>query len=128
MDQAGYAPQFNDDNGFDDSSGGDYNYVGAKYIDLGEHVRCHRAYPTGARNCVGHRTTEGLIDRAHSQGAYVYPSIGGWSLSKPFPKMAANAKSRRNFAKNCVGLIREYGFDGIDVDWEVSMRTQTLIS
>mmetsp|Transcript_15025 Transcript_15025/g.29711 ORF Transcript_15025/g.29711 Transcript_15025/m.29711 type:complete len:1992 (-) Transcript_15025:64-6039(-) len=118
MDQAGYAPQFNDDNGFDDSTGGDYNYVGAKYIDLGEHVRCHRAYPTGARNCVGHRTTEGLIDRAHSQGAYVYPSIGGWSLSKPFPKMAADAKSRRNFAKNCVGLIREYGFDGIDVDWE----------
>jgi chitinase len=39
-------------------------------------------------------------------------------LSSVFPKMAENAKGRRNFAKNCVGLVREYGFDGIDISWE----------
>jgi chitinase len=59
-----------------------------------------------------------LIGRAQSQGAQVYVSIGGWSLSDNFPKVAANAVTRRNFAKNCVGLVREYGIDGIDVDWE----------
>lgn len=32
--------------------------------------------------------------------------------------MAANAKARKNFADNCVKLIKEYNFDGIDLDWE----------
>jgi hypothetical protein len=50
----------------------------------------------------------------------VYPSLGGWSLSDPFPAMAANETSRLTFATNCAKLILEYGFDGLDIDWEVS--------
>jgi GH18 family chitinase len=113
-----YAPQFNDNNGFDDSTGDNFNYVGAKYIDLGEGVRCHRSSPKGKRDCKGHLFSQGLIGRAQSQGAQVYISIGGWSLSDAYPKLAGSAAARRNFAKNCVGLIREYGVDGIDIDWE----------
>lgn len=111
--QAGNAPQFHDDNGFDDNSGPDWNYVGQHYVDLGPDVYCHRATPTGKRDCNGHSAREGLIGRAHEQGALVYPSIGGWSLSDVFPELSASAEGRRNFAKNCVGLIREYNFDGI---------------
>ena len=110
---AGYAPQFDDDNGFDDASGPAWNYVGSRYADLGPDVRCHRATPGGKRDCNGHSAGEGLVGRAHSMGASVYPSIGGWSLSGVFPAMSASASSRRNFAKNCVGLVREYNFDGI---------------
>jgi chitinase len=62
---------------------------------------------------------KGLIGRAHSQGALVYPSIGGWSLSGVFPELSADASARRNFAKNCVGLIREYNFDGIGESWPI---------
>lgn len=113
VENAGHAPQFHDDNGFDDSTGPEWNYVGAKYVPVGNEVYCHRATPTGKRDCNGHKADEGLIARAHSQGALVYPSIGGWSLSDTFPEMTANAAARRNFAKNCVGLIREYNFDGI---------------
>ena len=117
-----YAPQFDDDNGFDDTNVnvelGEFQYVGAKYVDLGEGVRCHRASPSGKRDCKGHLLSQGLIGRAQSQGAQVYISIGGWSLSDAFPKMAASGAARRNFAKNCVGLVREYGLDGIDVEWE----------
>jgi GH18 family chitinase len=113
-----YAPQFNDDNGFDDSSGDNFNYVGSKYVELGEGVMCHRSSPKGKRDCKAYLLSQGLIGRAQSQGAQVYISIGGWSLSDNFPKVAANAVTRRNFAKNCVGLVREYGIDGIDVDWE----------
>ena len=76
-------------------------------------MRCHRATPGGKRDCNGHSAGEGLVGRAHSMGASVYPSIGGWSLSGVFPAMSASASSRRNFAKNCVGLVREYNFDGI---------------
>ena len=61
---------------------------------------------------------EGLIYLAHQAGAEVYPSIGGWSLSDPFPVMAADAESRATFASQCVDLIKNYNFDGIDLDWE----------
>eukprot|EP00970_Alexandrium_tamarense_P000666 scaffold69_cov198-Alexandrium_tamarense.AAC.106 len=46
------------------------------------------------------------------------PSLGGWTLSDPFPAMAASSTARAKFAQNCVELILEYGFDGIDIDWE----------
>lgn len=110
---AGHYPQFYDDNGFDDTQGSDWNYVGSQYLPHPTGIYCHRTTPTGRRDCNGHRASEGLIDRAHGQGAEVYVSIGGWSKSEVFVGLSANAVSRRNFAKNCVGLIREYNFDGI---------------
>lgn len=71
------------------------------------------------RTCNAHRSEEGLIHLAHAAGAEVYPSLGGWSLSDPFPAMAADGEARRNFVEKCVELIEEYGFDGLDIDWEV---------
>jgi len=68
--------------------------------------------------CSAHNYDQGLIYLAHAAGAEVYPSIGGWSLSDPFPVMAASASARATFASQCVSLIRNYNFDGIDLDWE----------
>ena len=68
--------------------------------------------------CNNHFYEEGLIHLVHAAGAEIYPSLGGWTLSDPFPKMAANSEARKNFARNCVELIKEYDFDGIDLDWE----------
>lgn len=76
---------------------------------------------------MGHLAGEGLIGRAHSQGASVYVSIGGWSLSDAFPELSANAESRRTFAMNCVGLIREYNFDGIGKVFLCLMLVSNLI-
>eukprot|EP00986_Skeletonema_menzelii_P012924 scaffold7298_cov150-Skeletonema_menzelii.AAC.24 len=70
------------------------------------------------KTCNRHFYEDGLIYQAKAAGAEVWPSIGGWSLSDPFPTMAASELSRENFANNCVKLIEEYGFDGIDIDWE----------
>ncbi len=58
---------------------------------------------------------------AHQAEVEIYPSIGGWTLSEPFPPMSASVDARKNFIEACVGLIKEYGFDGIDIDWEVSI-------
>ena len=60
-----------------------------------------------------------MIHQVHAAGAEIYPSLGGWSLSDPFPEMAANAKARMNFVDKCIELIEEYDFDGLDIDWEV---------
>nr|MDJ0703624.1 glycosyl hydrolase family 18 protein [Leptolyngbyaceae cyanobacterium MO_188.B28] len=45
-------------------------------------------------------------------------SIGGWTLSGEFSDVALTATSREKFAKSAVDFMTQYGFDGIDIDWE----------
>mmetsp|Transcript_23079 Transcript_23079/g.46713 ORF Transcript_23079/g.46713 Transcript_23079/m.46713 type:complete len:1317 (+) Transcript_23079:171-4121(+) len=78
---------------------------------------CSWDTPTG-KVCNFHFYEKGLIYLVHQAGAEIYPSLGGWTLSDPFPAMAANDAARVTFATNCVKLIIEYGFDGVDIDWE----------
>jgi GH18 family chitinase len=59
----------------------------------------------------------GLLDLAHEKGVKVMASIGGWSMCKHFPEMAADPVKKQRFIDDCVKLINT-GFDGIDLDWE----------
>ncbi|EZH74267.1 hypothetical protein ATO12_15490 [Aquimarina atlantica] len=59
----------------------------------------------------------GLLDLAHQKGVKVMASIGGWSMCKHFPEMAADPVKRAKFIEDCKRLIN-IGFDGIDLDWE----------
>jgi chitinase len=94
---------------------GPYNWAAAP----GEgDMYCSWDSPDEAPACSAHNYEEGLIYLAHAAGVEVYPSIGGWSLSDPFPAMAANPEARKRFASQCVDLIKNYNFDGIDLDWE----------
>ena len=81
---------------------------------------CSWDTPT-TKTCKTHHYEQGLIHLAHAAGAEVYPSLGGWSLSDPFPEMAASEVARRNFVENCVQLIVDHDFDGLDIDWEVRL-------
>ncbi|KAG9571281.1 glycoside hydrolase family 18 protein, partial [Aureobasidium melanogenum] len=55
----------------------------------------------------------------------VFVSVGGWSFSdngtatQPvYGDIAADSGKRQKFANNVVQFMRQYGFDGIDIDWE----------
>jgi GH18 family chitinase len=59
----------------------------------------------------------GILELAHSKGVKVMASIGGWSMCRHFPEMAAAPVKRARFIADCQKLIA-LGFDGIDLDWE----------
>ena len=66
----------------------------------------------------GYKPNTSLIDLAHKNNVKVMVSIGGWTLSNNFSPIAADPVKRAKFAAECVRLIKEYKFDGIDIDWE----------
>lgn len=59
----------------------------------------------------------GLIDLANEKGVKVMASLGGWSMSKHFPEMAADPVKKARFLAD-IDKLMALGFHGIDIDWE----------
>ena len=58
---------------------------------------------------------------------YVVLSIGGWT-SGGFSEMASTERRRKAFAKDCKRIVKEYGIDGIDIDWEYPSSSEAGIT
>ncbi|HUL97595.1 MAG TPA: glycoside hydrolase family 18 protein [Usitatibacter sp.] len=56
--------------------------------------------------------------KAKRPGLKLVGSVGGWSRSNRFSDMAADPGTRAAFIDSTVAFIRNFGFDGIDIDWE----------
>ena len=54
-------------------------------------------------------------------------SIGGWTAGN-FSEMAADERCRLSFARDCKRVVDQYGFDGIDIDWEYPTSDEAGIS
>ena len=60
-----------------------------------------------------------LITNAHAAGVKVLISTGGGdAYSANYGTMALDNTARTNFINNIYIFIRDYGYDGIDIDWE----------
>lgn len=64
-----------------------------------------------------------IIQKAHEKGVKVFIAVGGWSyhdvpLESTFVAATETEEKRKSFAKEIVALCDEYGFDGVDLDWE----------
>lgn len=97
-------------------------------VDFGivTHVCYAFAIPTpdgGLRDLENPDTARALIRSAHENGAQVLLSVGGWSyndtpLENVFMEATSDTAKIRQFAESIVAMCEEYGFDGVDMDWE----------
>jgi chitinase len=62
-----------------------------------------------------------LISKAHAAGVKVLVSIGGGDgIEGPrFNRMARVDANRRAFARNVHKFLTTFGYDGVDIDWEI---------
>lgn len=89
-----------------------YRNDGGGWINI--HTQEKGMFPLAISNPDG---PPGLLKKAKAYGVKVMASLGGWSMSKHFPAVAADAQKRKRLVADCRKLI-DMGFDGIDLDWE----------
>ncbi|MBP3537963.1 MAG: ThuA domain-containing protein [Muribaculaceae bacterium] len=65
--------------------------------------------------------------KKNNPGLKVLLSIGGWGSGR-FSEMAADPRFRKSFAKDCDRVVKQYGLDGIDIDWEYPTSNAADIS
>jgi len=70
-----------------------------------------------------------LIARAHAAGVKVMISVGGADpvQAAAFSTIAAKPEYRRAFAHNMHEFMLRYGYDGVDIDWEVPNAPQDTV-
>ncbi|KAK8050311.1 chitinase A1, partial [Apiospora phragmitis] len=61
--------------------------------------------------------------KVNKPGLHVCISVGGWTFSDPpdqtlWSDMANSYTNRQTFINSVVDFLKEYGLDGIDLDWE----------
>jgi chitinase len=59
-----------------------------------------------------------LTDSAHKSGVKVLVSLGGWGWDKQFASIVASPEAEDRYAKTVMGIVDEFDYDGIDLDWE----------
>ncbi|KAH7085407.1 glycoside hydrolase superfamily [Paraphoma chrysanthemicola] len=78
------------------------------------------SWSESGNNMYGNLKQLGLL-KQKNRNLKVMLSIGGWTYTnekKHMDPVGASTTAIQTFARSCVDMVRNYGFDGIDIDWE----------
>lgn len=69
-----------------------------------------------------------VLPKAKEQGIYTLFSLGGGGTAakEAFESVTADPLKRKILINSLIGLINQYGFDGIDIDWETPTNEESV--
>ena len=95
-------------------------------FDIVTHINYAFAIPTadGTLRPLGNpRLARDLVAEAHKNNVKVLIAVGGWSyngvpLESTFVQATSTDEKIQKLADSIIAMVEEYGFDGVDMDWE----------
>lgn len=101
--------------------------------DIVTHINYAFAIPTqdgGLKPLENASGAKKLIGEAHANGVKVLLAVGGWSdqdvlLEPVFASATATTAKRSRLVNEIVAMCDQYGFDGVDIDWEYPRTSGT---
>lgn len=91
------------------------------------HIMYGFLIPTEEGTCKGFEEPDEivkLVEKCHSVGTKVFVSIGGYRdksgtpLYPIFEKIGADEQLKNKFVDNVMEVVKQYDFDGVELDWE----------
>jgi GH18 family chitinase len=107
----GYFPSYRDPNDVPDIKFRMTNIVNYAFFSVNS---------SGTTDVQNPATLTIVMAKARANNAKVFVAIndGSGDGKTNFKNMAASAAGRTNFVRDIMNKVRQYGFDGVDIDWE----------